>query len=85
MELRIFGSRARHQAGQDSDLDLLIMVDSEDPELREVVVRAACEVEAEMAYAFPISPCIMSVERYQDLLDRELLFALEVERDGVAI
>src|SRR5437870_4530161 len=78
LDTRIFGSVARGESRDESDLDLLLLVDRVDQDLRDAVYRATGEVEAELGYRYPISPCLMPRAHFQELLDRELLFATEV-------
>ncbi len=85
LDVRVFGSQARGEAHEDSDLDVLILVDREDKWIRDTMYSVVAAVEAELNYQLPISPCLMSQAHYQELLDRELLFGQELARDGISV
>ena len=76
---------ARGEAHEESDLDVLILVNDDDRQLRELIFKANSEVEAELGYPFAISPCIMTESHFQELLSRERLFAQDIKRDGIAV
>lgn len=83
--LVVFGSRARADWHQNSDLDILVLVDRRDLQLDRQVIDSACEVEAEMQFPFLVAPRIMAKEHFQDLLNRELKLARDIEREGIAL
>jgi predicted nucleotidyltransferase len=85
LDVQVFGSQARGEAHENSDLDLLVLVDREEKWVRDVVYSVVAAVEAEINYRLPISPCLMSQARYQELLDRELLFGQELKRDAISV
>lgn len=85
LEVRAFGSRPRGDAEEDSDLDLLVLADEEDPEVERQLFRVAREVSAELGYPFYISPHLMARSHFEELVRRERLFAREVLRDGVVL
>lgn len=85
LDVRVFGSQARGKAQAESDLDLLILVDREDKQMRGLMHALIAGVEAEFNYRLPISPCLMTQAHYHELLDRELLFGQELFRDGVSV
>lgn len=83
----VFGSRARGDAGEESDIDMLVV-------LR---VTAAEELAAErdawkLATAamsdrrwVPLSLVVLAADRFQEELRRERRFALDVEREGIRL
>jgi uncharacterized protein len=82
LEVRLFGSYARGEQDDESDVDVLLLFDGEswddDTLFREV---AAVDV----AYRVWISPKPMSRELFQGMLERERGFALAVEEEGIAV
>jgi predicted nucleotidyltransferase len=42
--LLLFGSRARGEAREDSDYDMLVVVDHRTPELRALILEVACQL-----------------------------------------
>lgn len=79
----LFGSVARGEAGEESDLDVLVI-------LRDPVIYAerAQVMDALTEIALPRglipSPVVLSASEWDELGRRESLFAAEVERDGIA-
>jgi len=82
-ELRLFGSRARGEADEDSDLDLLVVIDSlSGAERREIAQQSG---DAISDWGVPLSPFPMSTEHFAELRARERLIVSEIERDGIPL
>jgi hypothetical protein len=79
----LFGSRARGDYGDDSDVDVAILV----PELtREMKNRILEEVaEFELEHLFPISALILSEDEFNRLKMRERRIALDIDREGIPL
>lgn len=82
-EVRVFGSRARGDASEDSDLDVLIVVDLLDHEIDKYISECAWEA------GFPEDIVLMPVAVTQDTLKnsplRESVFIRAVYREGVGV
>lgn len=82
-EVRVFGSRARGDAFEDSDLDVLVVVDHLDHSLEKYVRDCAWEV------GFPEDIVIMPIAVTLDSLEngpiRESAFIKNVYREGVSV
>lgn len=83
LEVRIFGSRARDEAGEDSDLDLFVLTRADDHRMRAALQDAVWDVAAEFGFPYPVVPLVMSRERFEDLLRRERLIARDIQEEGV--
>jgi len=83
--VRVFGSRARDEAHPESDLDLFVLTKDDDRSTRYAVCDAAVDAMLEFGCPFWVSACVMGQARYRDLLERELLFAQDVEREGIVV
>ena len=85
----VFGSRARGDLGPDSDIDVLIILRiSRESERRvhdviwEMITRARALAPDPFV---PISPVILSLERFEELKSRERRFALDAESEGIRL
>jgi uncharacterized protein len=86
VKIALFGSRARGDAHEDSDIDILIVL--QDPvslDDRSAVTAMACDVALAAPEFVDISPRTLADSQYRRLLQGEWRFALEVEREGVAL
>lgn len=83
LSFTLFGSRARQEGDEESDVDLLVLLRDETNERRCKVIDAASDILLE--YGIDISPFVISQKHFQELKDRELLIAEEIERDGIAL
>jgi len=86
--LVVLGSRARGDVSDDSDIDVLVVLDVPiEQEASAVDAVCALVTEAkrcEPAYV-PISTIVMASSRYGDLLRTERRLALDAEREGIAL
>jgi len=79
----LFGSRARREGSEDSDIDLLVLLKNEEHSLRKGILDKAGDIFLEKGVN--ITPLVMSSERYEWLREIERGIALEIERDGIEI
>lgn len=83
LDLRLFGSRARGEGHAESDLDVAVLVLDGVHSKRHAVYDAA--YDASLRHGVSIAPTVIERGTLQQLRDRELLFARELDRDGVAL
>jgi uncharacterized protein len=74
----LFGSRARGQGHEDSDLDVLVLIRSPTRPERARIFDEACAIEIETA--LPFSPLVRDADAWP-----ESPLAVEIERDGIDI
>jgi predicted nucleotidyltransferase len=81
--LVIFGSRARGEGHEHSDVDVLVTARGlTSSEAREIGYLAG---DLLTKHDVVVSPFALSSERYQDLRDRERRIVAEIDRDGVPL
>jgi len=76
----LFGSLARGTAGAESDADLLVLVEGDEPPLR-----LAARINASIDHPFPIDILVWRTSRFDESLRRGGSFATEVARSGVVL
>ena len=80
-ELRLFGSRARGEGHEDSDLDVLVVIDGlESKEAREIAHRSG---DALTEHDVLLAPLALSTERWETLRRRGRRLVREIDRDGI--
>lgn len=79
----VFGSRARGEAGPESDLDVLVALDRDDFPIRRRVFDLAYEVF--LATDVLISPLVISREGFAALKRSNRRIVRDIERDGVPV
>ena len=82
-ELKLFGSRARGEGHEESDVDVLVVVDGvTTSEGRELTDRTG---DLYTEHEVFISPLLLSTEHWARLRRLERLIVAEIDRDGVAL
>jgi predicted nucleotidyltransferase len=82
-ELKLFGSRARGEAHEDSDVDVLVVVDG----LTSAEARAIAHRTGDLltVHGVLVSAFAVSTARMTELRERERLIAREIDRDAVPL
>jgi len=82
-EVRVFGSRARGDATEDSDLDVLVVVDYLDHTIEKYI--SDCAWETGFPEDIIIMPVAISLDTLKNTPIRESVFIRNVYREGVSI
>ena len=82
-EIRIFGSRARGDATEQSDMDVLVVVDRLDHAIEKHI--SDCAWEAGFAHDVVIVPVAVTTEILKNSPVRESAFIKNVYREGIAV
>jgi predicted nucleotidyltransferase len=86
LELTLFGSRARGDAHEDSDADVLVVVEGLAESERHEVMDLAYDADSMDRDAWiGLSPLPYSEAQVRDLRARERLLLRDIERDGVPV
>ena len=83
IDVRLFGSKARGQAGPDADLDLLVLVSRPDYALKHTILWLASEVS--LAYDVLLSPRVIPSGAWQRMAQGETLFYRDVQAEGIPL
>ncbi|MBF0337725.1 MAG: nucleotidyltransferase domain-containing protein [Nitrospirae bacterium] len=82
-EIRVFGSRARGDSTQYSDLDVLVVVDKYNPQTDNVI--SDCAWEAGFPDDIVIVPIVITTDDLKNSPIRESSFIRTVYREGVLV
>lgn len=82
-DVALFGSYARGEAHEESDVDVLVVVDGLTPEEATAIAHFCGDLVT--TYDVVLSPLVLSTHRWRELHDRELLIAREIDRDRVPL
>lgn len=85
LDVRVFGSVARGEQHAESDLDVFVMVDEIDSEIKYGICDAAWSVNYELDMPFQISTLVMSKEHFEELLRRERRIAQDILNEGIVV
>jgi predicted nucleotidyltransferase len=83
LSLRLFGSRVRGEGTEESDLDILVLVQNKDRALCRRIVEESLEVD--LAYEINLAPTILSAAEYQQNQEYGTPFYRNVESEGVSL
>ena len=83
LELRVFGSRARGKATEESDLDVFLVVDLLNHAIEKYI--SDCAWEAGFPEDIIIMPVTISIDTLRNSPLRESVFIKNVYREGIAV
>ena len=81
----VFGSRATGKATEDSDLDIIVLVDEKTGDLENSLDDIAYDVMWDHYFKPIISLKVFTEARYQNSLERGFSFYKNVEREGILV
>lgn len=81
--IRLFGSLARGDAHEGSDVDVAVVVRGLDAETKRRLYRTIADVELE--HLTPLSTLVLSEDRFAHLVTRERRLALDILREGIPL
>ncbi|MCX5809559.1 MAG: nucleotidyltransferase domain-containing protein [Proteobacteria bacterium] len=84
-KLIIFGSRARGEGKEDSDLDVLALVDEKTPEIENVLDRAAYSTMWDYDFKPIVSLKVLSESHFYEAARRGFSFYRYVEQEGITV
>ena len=79
----LFGSKARGDHDEDSDIDLAIIVKGLTGKMRNHILETVADLE--LKYLIPLSTLVMSEEGFEKLKKRERRIALDIENEGILV
>jgi predicted nucleotidyltransferase len=82
--IRLFGSYARGEATEGSDVDCLVLLDSVDPEDDRAITDLAADLTWQMA-GVVVSPMTLSAKEFDAWKSLERRTPLEIEREGILL
>lgn len=83
IELKLFGSKARGDAGKNSDLDVLVIISGGDWRICDVVYGIVTDIQLETEVC--ISPKVINKKEYNRLTDMETTFIKNIVHEGIAV
>jgi predicted nucleotidyltransferase len=83
VELKVFGSKARGDDRPDSDIDMLVIVSSDDWHIRDKVYDVATDILLQADVC--ISPKVISKSRFDQLCKEGTSFIHNVGKDAITI
>ena len=83
VRLSLFGSRARGDYDDESDIDIAIIVRGLSRKLKNQILHRVAEIE--LKYLVPMSTLVFSEEDFSRLKKRERRIALDIETEGIPL
>ena len=83
LSLVLFGSRARGDFDNESDIDIAIIVKDLSREIRNQIL--AIVIDLEFKYCIPLSIIIFSDQDFKRLKRKERRIALDIEKEGIPL
>ena len=82
-KMTLFGSRARGDYLDESDVDVAILVRGLTREIKNRILDRVAEME--LAYLLPIAALVLSEEEFDHLKKRERRIAVDIDREGIPL
>lgn len=80
----LYGSKARGDYGNDSDIDILVVADTVTPDVKDIIRDTVLDIQLE--YSLPIAVHIRSLDYFTTQKNNRLnLFIHNVEREGIRV
>ncbi|MBI4374315.1 MAG: nucleotidyltransferase domain-containing protein [Deltaproteobacteria bacterium] len=80
---RLFGSKVRNEAWEESDTDILVLVTGAHWREKNWIIDLSTDINLE--YDLMLSPLVMTPEEFEKLLKRERRIACDIEKEGIPL
>lgn len=81
--IRLFGSKAKGNFKEDSDIDIFVLVKEKTLKVEDTI--AEIEVDYDIKYNLPISTVLYSIFEYKKNKELDSFFIENVEKEGIAL
>ncbi len=82
-DVRLFGSKARGEAGPDSDLDILVLVQRSDYSPKHAILWLASEIS--LTFDVLLSPRVIPLQSWQKMVEADTLFYRSVSVESIPL
>lgn len=82
-DIKLFGSKSRGKFNEESDIDILIIVNKRNEQTIDIISEILLDVE--LKYDSRLSPVVLSASEFLQNQKHQTLFYNEVVRDGVTL
>lgn len=83
LTVKVFGSVARGTAGEESDIDVLVLINEKTPAIREIINDLAFEIN--LKHDVVLSPVIMSLLHFSNPLFQETQLYKNLREEGISL
>ncbi|MDH4268549.1 MAG: nucleotidyltransferase domain-containing protein [Deltaproteobacteria bacterium] len=83
IRLVLYGSRARGDYVNESDIDIAVIVRNLNRELKNQILDKIADVE--LKYLTPLSTLVLSEDDFTSLKNRERRIAMDIEKEGIPL
>lgn len=81
--MKLFGSAVRNERWEESDLDILVLIENLTWEEKRRVWDESTNVNIQ--FDTMLSPLVMTPQEFQELRDRERRIALDIDKEGMEL
>lgn len=82
-KILLYGSKARGEARDDSDIDVLVITKGDDWRMRDMIRSVAYDLDAEIGYSLSVQ--VLSMDRIRFLRDNNFVFIKKVDQESISL